>query len=222
LFIKRSGGPFVATAEVSRVLMVDRLTPAKVDELVERYNEWICGPDEWWAGKRGQAKFATLMWLRRVEPSDYRPRYKPQNMRAWYLLGESPEWPPLGQRPRPGSFEVVLTDGGIRNGYVRLNGAMDELPADSVGGRTAKQAATPLTLHLPGDIELTTDINGPQKMFRTRRWRKWFVEQNAQPGDRLQFEPFGLGEYEVTLKTSDDRSVTKITKGTKNTKKKRN
>ena len=113
IFFKRSGGSFFATAVVARVLMADRLTPRAVDELVEWYNEQIRGEEAYWKAKRGVVKYATLMWLREVEPTTLCPAYKPQNMRAWYVLDDEAD--PLGKRgeaARP--IEVELTAGCLR------------------------------------------------------------------------------------------------------------
>jgi len=210
LFFKRSAGPFVATAVVSRVLMLDALTPRRVDELAARYNRWIRGDDAFWRRKRNEARYGTLMWLRGVEPTDYRPPYRPQNMRAWYVLDNPPAWGDdepeagAGDTANRCAFEATLTAGGIRNGYVRLDtDTLADLPAETLGGATAAEAGERIALHLPDGMTLRTDINAPRRMFRTRRWRHWLTEQAARPGDRLRFTPCGDRAYDVQLLPGD-------------------
>jgi hypothetical protein len=74
-----------AAAVVDRIWTTDNLTPTLIDELRHRFDSQILG-GAYWDTKRSTARYATLIWLRQVQPWTTRLHYKPQNMRAWYIL----------------------------------------------------------------------------------------------------------------------------------------
>ena len=85
LYLKASGGPFMATAVAGGVQSFDGLTPGGIDKLREQHNDRICGDDAFWQAKR-DSRFATLIELTEVEPIDIGPPYKKAYMKAWYVL----------------------------------------------------------------------------------------------------------------------------------------
>ncbi len=193
IYFKVSGGPFVATAVVDRVWMADRLTPDGVDRIRHQFDKLIHGAAAYWASRRN-SRYATLLWLRDVEPTTQHPRYKPQNMRAWYTLPSDTD-PRHGQRiapaASPASFNVKLTAGSLRQSQLRLTAILSQFPADALGGKTRRELGEPITLHLAGADPVETDIVAHQKMFRWRGWRSWFARHGLQSGDQVRFTPRG-------------------------------
>lgn len=197
IYLKQSGGPFVAVARVHRVWMTDGLTPADVDRIARTHNQDICGPAAVWREKRKTARYATLIWLRDVQPTTRHPRYRPQHMRAWYTLDDSAD-PLAGTAPpRVTSWDIRITAGGIRNGYLRLTGAVDRFPSSSHGGRTRHDAGRPVTLRLTGGQTVRTDIVANTRIFRWRGWTAWFHSQRLKAGDAVRFTPDGRSAYRV-------------------------
>jgi hypothetical protein len=196
VFLKRSAGGFFASAEVAGVLMLDQLTPGRIEQIAQRYNRLIGGTEAYWQGKR-EARFATLIWLRQVRPDDRRPDYKPQNMRAWYTLDDAAV--PAGQLAAATGerFEVKLTAGAIRQGYVPVRSCREHLPRWAMGGRRADSHAQPIVLNLADGPVVETDIVAERGMFRWRGWRRWFARQKLTEQDRLRFTPTGAGEFLV-------------------------
>jgi hypothetical protein len=183
IHIKRSSGPFVAVATAARVLTVDQLTPKLIDQLRRQYDKWICGADSYWQAKR-DAQFATLVWLRDVRPCTDAPRYRPQNMRAWYTLDDAPA-PPVARRA-PQAICVTLTPGSLRQNYVRLGQAADQFAAHA--GKT-------IALQLADGPTVRTEIL--RGMFRWRGWGAWFEAHQLAAGDTLQFTPQGNARFLV-------------------------
>lgn len=183
IHIKRSSGPFVAMATAARVLMVDNLTPKLIEQLRRQYDKWICGAESYWQAKR-DAQFATLVWLRDVRPCSEAPRYRPQNMRAWYTLEDAAA--PAVARSRPRTICVTLTPGSLRQNYVRLGAAVDQFAAC---------AGKAIELRLAdGPIVRTEIVRG---MFRWRGWGTWFRTNQLAAGDTLQFTPQGNARFFV-------------------------
>lgn len=175
LFLKASGGPFMATAVADRVETFADLSPADVRRLRKDLGKFIGGDDAYWQAKR-ESRFATLIWLDRIEPIDVGPAYKVAYMKAWYVLDEAVS--PLR--------EWALTDGAIRNRYASLPDASEKL----------KGAA--LTLELPdGQTVVTQLVKG-----RQLQWRGWggvYDSADAQPGDAVRFVAVGPRRYRVSV-----------------------
>lgn len=174
LFFKVSSGSFCATAVAEAVLDLEGQTPADIDRLRERWNPTIRGDDAYWAKKR-QCPFVTLVHLRDVEPLDVGPRYRVQQMRAWYVLDE--EVSPLR--------EVTLTRGAIRNGYVSLSGVSAQLREQAV------------TLVMPDGAEVTTEFTRGGPMLRWRGWRGYFERDAMEAGDTVRLVALGERRYRV-------------------------
>lgn len=97
LFIKRVAGPFAARCRAARVLHLADLSPAVLAELRERHNARILAPDAFWRERR-DARYATLIWLDRVTPTDRGPAIPPMHGRAWLPLDRRDHTRPAGHR----------------------------------------------------------------------------------------------------------------------------
>ncbi|MCK4999346.1 MAG: hypothetical protein KAS23_07420 [Anaerohalosphaera sp.] len=86
VFIKESCGPVAARAVVGRVVEFEGLTRAKVRRLHAKYNELICGADEYW-DERADCKYACVIWLEGVEEVERRAIDK-SDQRAWVVLSD--------------------------------------------------------------------------------------------------------------------------------------
>ena len=185
IYFKRSGGPFFALAVVDRLWTTDNLTPELIDSLRRQFNKLIHGTPEYWKARR-DCRYATLAWLRDVQPTTLHPRYSPQNMRAWYTLPESAAPCPLvapGGSRGVTAFEVTLTHGAIKNRYVRT---------------THLTASGPITLKLDRGPTITTELD-KKSMLRWRGWKSWFESNAVKPGYRLRFTPDGPRMFAVTV-----------------------
>ncbi len=201
LYFKQSAAPFRATALADHVLFLDDLTPSRVQQLKRDYNHAILGESDFWQRKR-EAKYATLVWVREVEPIQFGPRVDPQRGIAWLTLAEELDVYPECTL----DFEaltrvsVELTQGNLNNHHVYLRRIQDQFPADALGGRTRADAGRPIHLHFSDGASVETDIVGHSGLLRARGlWRRWFAAQQAQPGDRVCFLPLGGRNYRVTL-----------------------
>ena len=189
IFFKESAGPFFATAIAGEVLCFDHLTPAKLDDLKQRFNHEIRGEDAYWHWKR-EAKYATLIRLRQVLPTRVGPAMEPSRGPAWFVLPDNA----AADVPLP--FEITLTAGAIRNSYLRVPRKLHVFPAKHYGGRTIAEAGNPLHLLLPGGEEVHTDIVSNQ-MLRWRGFGALYREHHMNPGDRVRFVPLHAGKYRV-------------------------
>ncbi len=205
IFFKQSGGPFRATALADHILYVSDLTPARVADLRREYNHAIGGDDDYWRAKK-HSRYATLIWLRDVEPIDRGPTLRPNAWRAWFCLDDAHDLiPPSRPAPaRNGSLRLTLTEGNLRHSHLYVRG--DNLawfPPDALGGSRKNNAGKPLTLHLAGGPVIETDIVESRGLFRIRRgWRSWFESHGARPGDSVVITPRSRYEYDLRLERS--------------------
>ena len=177
LFLKHSGGPFAATAIAGDVQFAQNLTPARVEALRKQYNGRIGGEANYWQNKRA-SKYATLIHLRDVEPMDVGPTYPRSPYKAWFVLEDSAS--PL--------IETTLTDGAIRNHYVRLPAGA--LPAEET-----------FTLELPDGRTVTSSLTRG-RMIRWRGWGPYFANRSMRAGDRVRLVARGPGVYRVSFERS--------------------
>ncbi|XAL99258.1 ASCH domain-containing protein [Phycisphaeraceae bacterium D3-23] len=182
LFLKASGGPFMAMAIAGEVLSWDNLSPTQYKQIEERYRVEIGGDDAYWEMKR-DSRCATLIRLCQVEPIDVGPKYKIAYMKAWYVLDASLN--PVRDR--------VLTEGAIRNRYASL-------PQAKGGQRQNQRAAVgrKITLELPGNERVETEF-AQGRMLRWRGWGKLYDAADAKPGDLLRFVAVGPNAYRVSI-----------------------
>lgn len=175
VFLKASGGPFLAMAVAGRVETWLDASQADIKQIEKKYRRHIGGDDAYWQAKR-ESRFATLLWLDDVEPIDVGPAYKVAYMKAWYVLDESLS--PLR--------EFVLTEGAIRNRYACLPDA------------SAALKDRPFTLVLPdGETVETALVKGRQVHWRG--WGPLYNQVDAKPGDRVRFVAVGPRRYRVTI-----------------------
>jgi len=198
IYFKQSSGPYRATATADEVLFERDLTPPRVREIQRDYNEFIRGEEAFWRLKRS-ARFATLIWLRDVQPVEVGPEIPPLQGRAWAALAEDPAWRRSEHRDGSASFTITVTEGNLRNSTLYVTEVMDRFPKWSIGGATRSHAAKPMILMLHDGPTIETDIVGPRKLIRSRRWRGWFKRHGLQPGDRVVFTPVDEATYFVGL-----------------------
>ena len=86
LFLKISSGPVCATATVEAVKNFEDLTPGRILELKQRYNQDIGGGDEHWQSKM-DCKYCLLVWLKDVKTIEP-VRISKKDWRAWVVLTE--------------------------------------------------------------------------------------------------------------------------------------
>ena len=176
IFIKASSGPFMATAIAGRIDQHEALVPDDILKLRDRYNNAVCGNDEYWQLKK-HSRFAVFIHLEQIEPIEVGPVY-PKSMRAWHVLDESLS--PLK--------DVPLTDGAIRNRYISLTGTPE------------KMRRRPVTLLLPDGQEVQTEFATGKAMLKWRGWGAYYVKHRMKPGDAVRFVALSPGRYRVTFR----------------------
>ena len=90
--------PVCALAEVEEVKYYQDLTPARIAEIKEQYNDKIVGGDAVWQSKM-DCRYGFLVWLRdvrRIEPI----RIEKKDWRAWVVLKPEKDFGLLRRRPR--------------------------------------------------------------------------------------------------------------------------
>jgi hypothetical protein len=177
LFLKASGGSYMATALAGAVSSFRDMRPSDVETLRKRHNRQIGGDDAYWQAKH-DSRFATLIELSDVEPIAVGPAYKVAYMRAWYVLDDSlspvRDW--------------TITAGALRNRYACL-----PLPRESV-----RKAGSRVVLELPNREVIETElVRG--RMLRWRGWAGLYESGDARPGDTLRFIASGPGRYQVRV-----------------------
>lgn len=86
LFLKQSSGPVRAIATAKTVKTFENLTPQKIAELKNLYNDKVLGADEYWEMK-SDCNFAIFAWLKNVE--EIPPvNIDKKDWRAWVVLTE--------------------------------------------------------------------------------------------------------------------------------------
>ncbi|MCA9278459.1 MAG: ASCH domain-containing protein [Phycisphaeraceae bacterium] len=85
--LKQSSGPFRAVVRVGHIETFELNSSEDVQRLRDGHNSKICGTDAFWASKRS-AKYATLMWIDRVVPTDHGPELVRTrgSRQAWFVL----------------------------------------------------------------------------------------------------------------------------------------
>lgn len=186
IYFRCSSGPYMATAIAGKVSSHDRLTPAKIATLRRKYNRAVCGDDAYWQWKR-DSRYATFIELLDVEPTDTGPQLPPSRGIAWFVC--EPE-------PLPEAWQVTLTEGAVRNCYVRL-------PVKS-------PATRPIELLMPDGSVVSTDIR-PDGMLRWRGWGGYFRSFGVTAGASVRFERSVPGRYLVTFNGPHQHAETTMT-----------
>jgi ASC-1-like (ASCH) protein len=201
IYFKQSAAPFRATAIADHVLFADDLTPKRVQQLKRDYNDAILGDSEFWKLKR-EAKYATLVWVRDVEPVHFGPQLKPQRGIAWVRLPEELDVYPLCvlDAEMLATHSVELTPGNVKNSHVYVRRIEEQFPKDARGGRTRAQAGRPIRLLFRDGTSVQTDIVEHNGLIRARGpWRRLFADAGAEAGDRICFLPQGGRRFRVDL-----------------------
>jgi ASC-1-like (ASCH) protein len=86
LFLKLSSGPVCAMATAAAVKNFENLTPEKIIQLKQQYNQDICAGDGYWSSKMN-CGFGFLVWLQGVKPIEP-VRICKRDWRAWVVLTE--------------------------------------------------------------------------------------------------------------------------------------
>lgn len=194
IHFKASGGRYRAVAKAARVHCFKPNTPAEVEWLAQRFNGEVCAEPAYWDGKR-HSRFATFIALCDVRPADTGPALAPSRGPAWFVLGDATTHADIAT-----SFEVTLTEGAIRNGYVRIPTTLHRFPADAYAH--AGMPGRPIALELPDGRSVETDMVR-NTMFRWRGWTKLFAITKVRCGDRVRFETCDARRYRVSIKTID-------------------
>lgn len=177
LFLKASGGPFMATAIAGKVQSFEDLQAKDLKQLRKRYNKRICGDDAYWQMKQ-ESRFATLIELKQVEPIDVGPKYSVAYMKAWYVLDDALS--PLR--------DWTITPGAVKNRYACL-------PTAQTNKKTPGQA---ITLELPDGEVIDTEL-ARGRMIRWRGWGPVYEAAGAKAGDVLRFVALGPRRYAVRV-----------------------
>ncbi len=182
IHFKQASGPYRAVASAKAVAFHDGLTAGKIAALRSRHNQAIGGDDAYWLAKR-QARYATLITLDAVTPTDQGPTMPPSRGPAWFVI-DNP--------PGPDRFDIRVTAGAIRNRYLTIPRARipDHSPAPPVAPGSS------IELVLPDGRLVRTEITG-RRMIRWRGWGRYFDDHSLRPGDSASFVHLGGDRYRV-------------------------
>ena len=84
IFLKVSSGPVCAGATVAAAKNFKHLTPKRIFELKQQYNQYIKGSDSYWESI-ADCKFGVLIWLADIKPIESM-RINKKEWRAWVVL----------------------------------------------------------------------------------------------------------------------------------------
>ncbi|GLQ79181.1 hypothetical protein GCM10007881_26990 [Mesorhizobium huakuii] len=97
--------------------------------------------------------------------------------------------------------ECEVTDGALKNSYIRLTKLMDKFPRDAIGGSNdSTTARRELIVDWGGPELVRTDLDGQKKFFRRRGWVGDFYKLNrAKAGDKVRIEEAAAYRYCISL-----------------------
>jgi hypothetical protein len=89
IWLKRSGGPIVASVRAAEVLQFANLTPERVDALLAR---WAAGLrlENDFAARARDCRYATLIWLTELNVLAVPVPYRRRDRRGWVVLEHDP------------------------------------------------------------------------------------------------------------------------------------
>ncbi|MCC7204917.1 MAG: hypothetical protein IT441_07535 [Phycisphaeraceae bacterium] len=192
IYLKQSCGPVLGTAVAGRVMFFEELTPTGVRAIRRDYGGLIGGDDAYWKLK-ASSRYATLIWLTHVRPvtaSTALPRIPRSQGVAWWVLPDLPR--PRKRGEKADTLCVPITDGAIRNGYLRL-------PDRMLGGRQVERCR----FILPGGERVDTRRHH-SGLIQWRRWRDLYRRHEVLPGDSVRLTPLAEGDvptYRVSFVT---------------------
>jgi hypothetical protein len=85
IWLKRSGGPIVATAQASEVHQHADLAPAQIIALIEQFQGGLQLDDDFIARAQG-CRYAVLIWLANVQALATPIHYPRRDRRGWVVL----------------------------------------------------------------------------------------------------------------------------------------
>lgn len=95
-------------------------------------------------------------------------------------------------------FEIVLTEGAIKNNYLNLRGHLAKFSIKHIGTDDMRKKGQPLKLDLGGGEFFETDVCGRHQRFRNRSaMRVLNVRNKLQPGDKLTVEKYSEDHWKV-------------------------
>ncbi|QQE12128.1 ASCH domain-containing protein [Planctomycetota bacterium] len=217
IYLKISSGPFVGITKAVRIEQYHHLNGEHIMKLYEQFDDQVCGGKKYWEGRK-DCRFATFIWLGEVEPIDVAPRYT-KSMKAWHIIQEancenkniscstealdrlsalnrgtvkSEQTDEIKQEHGcEQDWTVSLSAGAIRNGYIRMSKDWQNQITDG------------MTLLLPNNELVETDIAHGRGMIRWRGWSGLFERYNMQVGDEARFVSQGGGRYRVLFVKQD-------------------
>lgn len=187
IYFKQSCGPFRAMARAGRAEYHADLCPGKVDALRRRHNGSVCGDESYWQSK-SSARYASLISLEQVVPIDAGPAMPPSRGRAWFVL----------DRNADPCFDVTVTGGALRNGYIYIPRRLHRFHEDAYGKAGGSQRGRAIKLLLPAGETIHSDVLH-QGRFRWRGWATWFRRHQAQVGDVVRFMQLAPYCYRIML-----------------------
>ncbi|MCC7146360.1 MAG: ASCH domain-containing protein [Phycisphaeraceae bacterium] len=189
IYFKRSGGPYQAKAVVERVRYFSNLTPAGVRQIHRQFGSLIGGEPAYWQSK-STSRYATLIWLKNVQPVHAGPAIPSSGWQAWWVLKDSASTkssaPPAASTAH---FQITLTAGALRNRYIRLPRAL----ADALRHR-------PLRLDLPTGAQIATEVT-TKNILRYRAWGDLFRLFGVKPNHPVHFVRQAPNRYRVLFTT---------------------
>ncbi|MBU0640829.1 MAG: hypothetical protein KKB50_18340 [Planctomycetes bacterium] len=86
IHFKLTGGSIIGTYAATRVVQLERLTPARIRRLRARYNGGIRASASYWYSRR-RARFAVLIWITPLPTPPAAPPVPRQYGSAWFRIG---------------------------------------------------------------------------------------------------------------------------------------
>jgi hypothetical protein len=82
---------------------------------------------------------------------------------------------------------ITLTDGSIKNSYLRTTTLLDLLPADAIGGANmANAAARTIAVDFGGGTVIQSDVDGTKHILRDRKGMRAFLKRfKLQAGQQI-------------------------------------
>lgn len=102
------------------------------------------------------------------------------------------------------TLTAVLTEAGIRNGYIDIERRYADrfFPSDCFGTKGSERHGNAILLHSDlGNAPDSTDIRVKSKVYVSprKRFHAFFKSHKAKAGDQVQFKRIGEREYELTF-----------------------
>ncbi|MHB8911330.1 MAG: AAA family ATPase [Lysobacter sp.] len=101
-------------------------------------------------------------------------------------------------------YEIKLTDGAVKNGYLSVSLVAAPFPESMRGGETDADAGETARFRTDTGLEFETDVRAPGVTSSGRirhRMHPYFSQINAQPGDSIFITPEAEGSYLISHKS---------------------